>query len=36
MLESPMVYVSHAVEEVQRIADTIVHLQAGKVIKITD
>jgi molybdate transport system ATP-binding protein len=30
----PMVYVSHSLEEVLRIADTIVHLTAGKVAKV--
>jgi molybdate transport system ATP-binding protein len=31
----PMIYVSHALDEVHRMADTIVHLNAGKVVKIT-
>jgi molybdate transport system ATP-binding protein len=32
----PMVYVTHAAEEVRRIADTVIHLAEGKVVKITE
>lgn len=32
----PMVYVSHAAEEVERMADTVVHLQNGKVERIRE
>ena len=31
----PMVYVSHDSEEMGRMADTVVHLSRGKVVKIT-
>lgn len=31
----PMLYVSHAIEEVERIADTVVYLQKGSVVRTT-
>jgi molybdate transport system ATP-binding protein len=32
----PMVYVSHSAEEVERLADTIVRLEAGRVVAVED
>ena len=32
----PMVYVSHSADEVERLADTIVHLEAGRVVAVEE